>query len=253
MQMKKALVTFGAAMAVSQGASALTIINTDSAVATGGAETRQVAPGNVQVARTQPATAAALSSPPLPGGGVAAASPTPREAPSSEPPRQAATAAPSRSNDLSWVDSNGRSLEDSSPPEQLRSPSGEVASTGEQPGNVQPPESQTRISVASVQDAAPASANTSSQTMAARELSYLIEEGWLSDAMERLADRSNYQLMWEVGEHGRADFRIHRDFSLSATTAREVLEQVIQPYPIRLCLFQVDRVAKVVPAGRSCQ
>jgi hypothetical protein len=82
---------------------------------------------------------------------------------------------------------------------------------------------------------------------------YRIAKGWLSEAIEKLADLAGYQMKWTLGENNSADFLIHRDFSLSAKGAREALSRVVEPFPIRICLYQTDRIAQVVSVNIQCQ
>lgn len=82
---------------------------------------------------------------------------------------------------------------------------------------------------------------------------YVVEKGWLSDAIDKLAYKAGYEMMWDIGRDEKADFEIHREFTLDATTARDALSQIVEPFPVRLCLFEMDKIAKVVAESSQCQ
>jgi hypothetical protein len=83
---------------------------------------------------------------------------------------------------------------------------------------------------------------------------YEIKEEWLSDAVEQIAAEAGYSTtIWAIGQDGESDFSLHSNMTLMGATAKDVLAQLVMPYPIRLCLFNIDNVAKVVAAEESCQ
>lgn len=83
---------------------------------------------------------------------------------------------------------------------------------------------------------------------------YNIEDEWLSDAIASMAKKAGYDTtIWSVGSDGERDFALHSDLVLTAVNAKEALGDLVAPYPIRLCLFNVDRVAKVLAANERCQ
>lgn len=229
MKIRAIAAAFGVAMVISQGAGAITIINTDSTVGGADAE-RGVA-------------ASAYGAPPLPS-----------ESQSKRTARDVIDAMHSAA---------GRPAHGAVPlPESERAvasnPPGEFGSSDQHeataaPGGINLSAREPVISVDAGQGAVSSGlAPGSAQQRANTSRSYSVPAGWLSDAMRDLAKQANYELMWEVGDEGRADFRIHRDFMLPSPTARLAVEKIMEPYPIRLCIFEVDRIAKVVPAGRSC-
>lgn len=61
------------------------------------------------------------------------------------------------------------------------------------------------------------------------------------------------QMVWAIDPKGRQDFRIHSPFTLRATSSIDALEQLVEPYPVRLCLYSTDSVAQVIPQSQACR
>lgn len=82
---------------------------------------------------------------------------------------------------------------------------------------------------------------------------YQVPAGWLSEGMRGLAQKAGYStLVWSLDEAGRKDFRVHAPLSLKGEEYLELLYDLSKPYPVRLCLYATDKVAKVVMEGESC-
>lgn len=223
MHMKKALATLGAALLVSQGASAITIINTDSTVSASGSSSQ----GNRDGVGVEPA-----GLPPLPGSagqgaGASVAVATPATPTNSG--LQAASVGPTNET-IEPATSMDTDLADKGEDEIAKTPK-PLANQGTK---------------------AVSNATTSPYQFEATEIEYLINEGWLSDSLSMIADRAGYELKWEVGEEGKADYRIHRKFPLRAVSAHAALADLIEPYPIRICMYERDRIARAVAEGREC-
>ena len=215
--MRKRLLLLGGLL-LAQQASGVTIINTDSAVSGGQTATQLRA------------------APPLP----VTEQPVYEERERSAPPLPNVSAGVSGSDRaLQWQNEDGEAIE-------------------EAPREAPPMPARNDDQATATADADGANGGTTAQPdstadAADRAARYTVKQGWLSDAIDTLAYRAGYEMMWDVGRDGKADFQIHRDFTLTAGNAQEALGQVVDPFPIRLCLFQVDKIAKVIPEGQECQ
>lgn len=221
MHIKKALAAFGAALVVSQGAAAITIINTDSTV--GSASTPQAGALASQGVAANPSGASApVGLPPLPGANASSASLN----------DSAGWEVDSAAEDQAPKETSGsRTAADSI--QRIRQAAGAPSVDDSSAGVV------SRGEVASVNVGGTAS--------------YPVKKGWLSDALESLTERAGYELKWDIGKDGKADFRIHRNFQLTATSAQAALTDLIEPYPIRICMYERDRIARAIPEGRDCR
>lgn len=84
-------------------------------------------------------------------------------------------------------------------------------------------------------------------------ISHKVPSGWLSDGMRGLASKAGYKtLVWALDDSGRKDFRIHAPLTLKGEEHLELLYELAKPYPVRLCLYATDKVAKVIMEGESC-
>lgn len=221
--MRKRLLLLGGLM-LAQQASGVTIINTDSAVSGG-----------------QPAVEQ-RAAPPLP----ASQQPEYDERERSAPPLPNISAGANEQR-LQWQDQDGAVIDE--PPRQAP-PLPRPAASSEHAQGTANNEPESEAAESSASNAAP-----STQAVDENELTsqYTVEKGWLSDSIDALAYRAGYEMMWSVGQDGKADFQVHRDITLTARSAQEALGQVAEPFPIRLCLFQDDKIAKVIPENQACQ
>lgn len=225
--MRKQLLLLGSLM-LAQQASGVTIINTDSSVS------------NAQT------TIQHREAPPLPPGNQ----PEYEERERSAPPLPVASAGLAEGSHQ-WVDQDGEVIEETpraKPPVPMTDANRDVQTKSE--SNTVPMErgrDEKKVSTSEEQD------NQPGPPEPLPVVAHTIEKGWLSDSIDSLAYRAGYEMMWAVGRDGKADFEVHRDFTLSARTAQEALAQVVEPFPIRMCLFQVDKIAKVVPEDQECQ
>lgn len=223
--MRKRLLLLGGLL-LAQQASGVTIINTDSAASGGQAVSQH------------------RSAPPLP----ASEQPDYVEQERSAPPLPNASAGISNpAQGLQWQNEEGEAIEESprqAPPKPQAAQESPAAGSDTQ---AEGSDEQTKASSVATESSERA---TDSVKASSR---FTVKQGWLSDAIDTLAYRAGYEMMWDVGQDGKADFQIHRDFTLTAGNAQEALGQVVEPFPIRLCLFQVDKIAKVIPENQECQ
>lgn len=242
MRMMQALVTFGALVAVSHGAMGLTIINTDSSTANRGRVENVSSGSSAEASQVRGA-------PPLPQqrapqqANPAPIMPSPNQATTTAevPTQQTAYQQNAESRLTGWVTEEGAPIEDESKSQGAASAANEARPLPER-----------SISNSTSGGTSPRQQATSETAGVTSSSSYRINSGWVSDEMEELATKANYELKWDVGQDQAADFIIHREFSLSANDALGALGQLVEPYPIRLCLFQTDRIAQVIPVNKAC-
>ena len=83
---------------------------------------------------------------------------------------------------------------------------------------------------------------------------FMVHAGWLSDAVSQLSDQTGFDsLVWTPDPQGKLDFPIHTTFAIQADTAFDALEELIEPYPLRICYFTADMVLQVKPQNQECQ
>ncbi|CAM3782923.1 hypothetical protein VRRI112168_00225 [Vreelandella rituensis] len=82
---------------------------------------------------------------------------------------------------------------------------------------------------------------------------YDVRQGWLSESVKTMAAQAGYStLIWTPDPEGKLDFNIPQSFRLKAPSAVSALTQLMEPYPVRLCLYTGNGVAQVLPQGEPC-
>lgn len=83
-----------------------------------------------------------------------------------------------------------------------------------------------------------------------------VNKGWLSDGLDHLLKSAGFQRMiWGLtNDAGKPlDFEIHQSFKMTVSEHLEAVYQLTEHYPIRLCLYEADKVVKVIDERSSCQ